>query len=244
MCHRIKTLRTELKILFGISVFSVLIIDLWLNSVPEWFPFGAELGALYYKVCLAFITGLIFYFINVHLESESNKVKTYKYINNKAAKIRQLCDTFIHSLRKIHPVPEGKTFESIDEEITYLSQHINPQNPFQLLGWYDMSFPHFWAAIDFIEKHNKELSRDLLFVKDTIKSDIVEIITDIDDTISGHINLGHGQPSGNTNIDPYSVGIINYKKSCDKLMLTIQEKYKYHQVEYNDKFRRKTKKGN
>ena len=92
--HRIKTLRTELKILFGISVFSVLIMDLWLNSVPEWFPFGAELGALYYKICLAFITGLIFYFINVHLVAESNKVKTYKYINNKAAKIRKLCDMF------------------------------------------------------------------------------------------------------------------------------------------------------
>ncbi|EIT84150.1 hypothetical protein A374_16934 [Fictibacillus macauensis ZFHKF-1] len=234
--HRISTLRKELKFLFIIAIGSVLIIDLWLSNVPEWFPFGAELGALYYKICLAYITGLIFYFINVHLESERSKVKTFKYIHNKVAKIRKLCDTLIQSLRDAYPVPEGTDFKSITEEITFLCNNINPQLPFKFGGWYDMKFDHWFAAIDFIEKENKELTRDLLFVRESIKSDILVILTDIDDNISSAINLRHGQPSGNTDLNTYSYGMTVYQKLCDKLKDSLRDQYKYYQIEYNDSF--------
>jgi hypothetical protein len=234
--HRIATLRKELKILFVIALSSVLLIDLWLIKIPEWFSVGAELGALYYKICLGYITGLIFYFLNVHLESERSKVNTFKYINNKAAKIHRLCNTLIDSLRKVYPVPHETAFSSIDEEISYLSNNINPQHPFKLGGWYNMVFPHWFASIDFIAKENKELTRDLLFVRDSIKSDIIVILTDIDDCITNAINLGHGQPSANTDLEAYSYGMTQYKILCDRLIRTIRETYKYHQIEYEDKF--------
>jgi hypothetical protein len=238
---RINSLQLELKVLFVIASSSILLIDLWLINRPEWFSLGAELGAIYYKLCIGYITGLIFYFINVHLNAERTKVKTYKYINNKAAKIHSLCNTLISSLREAHPVPKGKTFSSLKEELSFLSDNINPQNSFELGGWYNLEFPHWFSAIDFVEKENKELTRDLLFVRDSIKSDVIVILTDIDDCISGHINLGHGQPSGNTDLEPYSQGIIHYKNLCDKLMRTINDQYKNYEDEYNESFRNNNK---
>lgn len=235
--HRIATLRKDLLFLFYIAIGSVLIIDLWPITVPEWL---AKLGTLYYKICLAYITGLIFYFINVHLESERSKVKTFKYIHNKVAKIRKLCNTLIQSLRDAYPVPEGTEFESITEEITFLCNNINPQKPFKLSGVYDMKFDNWFAAIDFIEKENKELTRDLLFVRESIKSDIIVILTDIDDYISSAINLRHGQPSDNTDLEPYCHGITVYQKFCDNLQDTLNDQYKYYQIEHNDSYGNKT----
>lgn len=240
--HRIATLRKELKVIFIIALASVLLIDLWLINIPEWFSFGAELGALYYKVCWAYITGLIFYFINVHLESERLKVKTFKYINNKAAKIHKLNNTLIFSLREAYTIPPDTIFSSIDEEITYLCNHINPQFPFKLGGWYNITFPHWSAGINFIAKENKELTRDLLLVRDSIKSDVLEILIDIEDCIDSHLNFNHGQQnSGNNDLEVYTQGIIQYKKLSDNLMRTISEKYKYHQIEYHDRFSKNNK---
>ncbi|KIL43784.1 hypothetical protein [Jeotgalibacillus campisalis] len=240
--YRIANLRKDLRVLFLTATISVLLIDLWLINVAEWFPYGAELGALYYKICLAYITGFIFYFINVHLESEKTKVKTFKYIHNKHVKIRRLCETLIISLRRASQVPQGKQFDSIEKELEYLCKNINPQNPFVVAGWYNITFDHWFKAIDFIEKENKELTRDLLFVRESIKSDIIIILTDIEECISNYINLSHGQPLGNTDLETYSAGIIQYKRLCDKLDEIMRDKYKYYQVEYQDSFRKKNNK--
>lgn len=236
--HRIKTLRKDLLILFAVSLASILIIDLWLINVPEMFVYGAELGMIYYKICFAYITAFIFYFINVHLQSERTKVKTYKYINNKSAKIHRLCSTLISSLRESCGVPYDISFSSKENEIAILCDYVDPRTPFTLGGWYNTRFPYWQAAADFIASENKELTRDLLFVRDSLDSDIVEILTDIDDCIQNSINLSHGRPSGNSDMEVYSHGIIQYYNLCNKLIKTIREKYKYHSIEYNDKFRR------
>lgn len=236
--HRIASLRTELKILFVIALTSVLIIDIYLINIPEWFTIGAELGSLYYKICLGYITGLIFYFINVHLANEKSKVKTYKYINNKSAKIRRLNITLIQSLRSAYPVTPGTKFLNEEEEISYLSNHINPQSPFTLVLDYNITFPHWFAAIDFIASENKELTRDLLFIRESINSDVIEILTDIDDCIDNHINIGNGRLLGNSDLNVFSKSIIQYKNLSDKLITTINEKYKYYKVEYHENFRK------
>jgi hypothetical protein len=236
--HRVATLRKDLLVLFGISLTSILFIDLWLIKVPEVFGFGAELGGIYYKICLAYITAFIFYFINVHLQSERTKVKTYKYINNKSTKILNLCNVLMYSLRNASGIPSNISFPSKTNEIFILCDYIDPRVPFTLGGWYARTFLHWQAASDFIAEENKELIRDLLFVRDSLDSDIVEILTDIDDCIQNFINLSHGGPSANTDMEVYSYGIIQYYDLCKKLINTIRGKYKYHKIEYHDKSRK------
>lgn len=199
---------------------------------------SAELGIIYYKICFAYITAFIFYFINVHLQSERTKVKTYKYINNKSARIHRLCDTLISSLRDACGIPHNITLSSKENEISIYCDYIDPRQPFTLGGWYGITFQYWQAAAEFIASENKELTRDLLFVRYSLDSDIVEILTDIDDCIQNSINLSHGRPSANSDMEFYSHGIIQYYSLCNKLMKTIREKYKYHSIEYNDKFRR------
>lgn len=237
--HRIKTLRKDLKILFIIAFSSILLIDLWLINIPELFKGAAALGGIYYKICLAYITAFIFYFINVHLQAERTKVKTYKYINNKSAKINRLCNTLISSLRDSCGVPSNIKFSSKENEIAILCDFINPQQSFIFGGWYNRFFDHWFAGFDFIFKENRELTRDLLFVRESLHSDIVEILTDIDDCIQNFINLNHGQATGNTDMEVYSHGIIQYKVLTDKLMKAIREKYEYHRIEYHDSFRKR-----
>lgn len=234
--HRIATVRKDLSIFFVIAVVSILIIDLWLINVPEKIRVGAELGGIYYKICLAYITAFIFYFINVHLQSERTKVKTYKYINNKSVKIHQLCNTLIVSLRSACGIPDDITISVPDKknEISILCDYIDPRVPFTLGGWYDREFPYWQEAAVFIAYQNKELFKDLLFVRDSLDSEIVEILTDIEDCIQNQINFGHGRPKANTDMKVYSSGIINYFNLCDKLKNTIGEKYKFHSIEYID----------
>jgi hypothetical protein len=114
---------------------------------------------------LAYITAFIFYFFNIHLQSERTKVKTYKYINNKSAKIKKLCDTLIVSLREASGISDNITFPDKKTEISNLCDYVDPRVPFTLGGWYDREFPHWQGAAVFIANENKELFRDLLFVR-------------------------------------------------------------------------------
>lgn len=235
--HRLATIRSELKLLFIISVASILVIDLWLINIPEKFPGGAALGGIYYKICLAYITSFLFYFINVHLQSERLKVKSYKYINNKSAKIHRLCQTVIDSLRASSGIPSNISFPSKANEISIICNYVDPRNPFTIGGWYGRTFPHWQGAAEFIAFETKGLISDLLFVRDSLDSDIVEILMDIDDILH-IINISHGRPSANSDMEFYASALIQYQRLCNNLIETIREKYKYHQVEYHQNFRK------
>ncbi|MDA2451408.1 hypothetical protein PDN63_23640 [Bacillus cereus] len=235
--HRIATLRKDLKILFVIAVFSVLIMDLWLINIPEFFSGGAALGSLYYKICLSYITAFIFYFINVHLQNERTKVKTYKYIQNKASKLNYICGLLLNTVRK-----DGSlSLDSSNSELSIyeLCKNINPRKNFHLGGTYNIVFEHWSAGFQFITKESKELIRDLLFIKDTLNSDVLAILTEIDYLLDNSLNIVNGAKLGNEDLTVYSNRIIEYEKLCTQLLDTVDEKYKYHKVEYHEKNNKK-----
>ncbi|MBP1931889.1 hypothetical protein [Ammoniphilus resinae] len=234
--HRIATIRFELKLLFIISVASILVIDLWLINIPERFSGGAALGGIYYQFCLAYITSFLFYFINVHLESERQKVKLIKYINNKSAKINRLCDTVITSIREAAGIPSTIKINK-EYEINIICDYVDPRRPFTIGGWYGRTFHHWQAAAEFIAFETKDYIRDLLFVRDSLDSDVVEILLDIDDILH-IINISHGSPSRNSDMEFYSHSLIEYQKLCQDLIKMIRVKYKFHQDEYRELFRK------
>ena len=237
--HCFSTLRKDLKILFFISLFSILIIDFWLINVNEFFPYGATLGSIYYKICFAYITAFIFYFLNIHLQSERNKIKNFKYINNKCGSIYETTRSLLASLRfanNLTPYQNGNPTLS-EENLNNLCKGVNPRNNFLLYLPYNKQFHQWTECIDFIDKEIKSKIAELLLVRDTLDSEIVVIFSDIDDYLD-RLNISKGANLGNLDITHDSHCIYGLYISTKKLLNIVEKKYKYHQSEYHKNFRK------
>ena len=220
--NRIASLRKDLTILFWIALTSILLLDFWLKNKVEFFPGAHTLGDLYYKLCVSYISAFLFYFINVHLQSEKNKVKTAVYMHNKVEHINEICDNLIRSLRRSYVV--GKDFDDIYEEINYLCKKIDMQSSFYFGGRYRLSFDNWFTGIDFVHKETKELLRDLLLIRDSLNIDVINVLIDIDNCLENFVNRSKGNSTNAQTLEEYSYGITKYKKLCAKLTQTFEEK--------------------
>ncbi len=87
----IKTLRRDISILFIVCFIVIILLDFWLKEVPEWFSGGAKIGELVYRICLAYITSFIFYFLVVHIKTQKDKEAINTYVSKKVYMIIAIC---------------------------------------------------------------------------------------------------------------------------------------------------------
>ncbi|MFP3357600.1 hypothetical protein R0K17_09510 [Planococcus sp. SIMBA_143] len=234
--YRFKELRKDLKTIFVIALAIVLLTDLWLINVPEKFPLGAEIGSLLYKLSLAYITGLIFYFINIHLQAHKNKVNTVNYLQYKTEKIERMIEILLLSMKQATKISNFPEFNKYDDEIEFICRNLNPHDSFFLDGDYGMSFPNWFDAMNFVSKEHKSTVNDLYFIRDSIDSDVLKILLSMDSWIETSVNLPHGQPVPNKDLTVFSLGLTEYRKMTKKLNLIVKQNYKNYHIEYKETF--------
>lgn len=240
--YRILTIRKDLRGIFIIALISILVIDLWLINIPAFFPVLATLGEIYYKICLAYITGFIFYFLNVHLQSEKNKVKTYRYINNKCGNIDSLIICLIASMRLANgQSPRPNAGLNDEEELLTLCKGINPLNKFQLYIPYNRTFTNWSECMIFFSKEIKVVLQELLIVRDTINSELIGVLTDIDEYLD-ELNRLKGTALANKDIAVYFKSIYGLCNSSNELFKVLRTKYYYHQKEYQSNYKKNANK--
>ena len=78
-----KSLRPILWILLFCSIVYIALFELFLLGEPELFRGGNKLGEFLEKLCISYISSLIFYFIVVHYKSYQDKKNVYSYVSRK-----------------------------------------------------------------------------------------------------------------------------------------------------------------
>jgi hypothetical protein len=219
-----KTVRKELRYILYAAVLSVLLFDFWLFYVPSLFPYAYQLGQLWYKICLAYITSFIFYYVNVHIQGERLKSKTMIYVNNKITSIHRSNVDFISS---ISPTLEDEKVTKADY-VTILTK-INPHDKatFKQRG-IDFDYENWFIALDQFYKINKELIHDTLLFKDSINSDVLGILSRIDDNLYNHVNIFKGIPTGNLDLSIIADNLHYQFKLSEILIETFNEKHREH----------------
>lgn len=238
--NKVFAVRSDLLGIFAIALLVILLIDL-VKSTYFQTSFIVRMVDFIYKLCLAYITGFIFYFINVHLQLEKNKLKTFRYINNKFANINFITNCLIASLRIANGQAPYSQNQISEEDLLSLCKGINPSKPFQLYIPYNRTFNHWTECVSFLSMEYKVVIQELLFVKDVLDSELIVVITDIDEYLD-NLNRLKGTMLGNQDISNDATDIYGLYSSNRKLYKVLRTKYKHHEVEYHHNYRRNNSK--
>lgn len=101
-----KKVRIELKTLLLISIVGYFLI-VWLNIFPEIFTGANKVGDFFSKLCIAYTTSFIFYFVVVHIKAERDKENVGEYVAIKLSDIITVGHLYFE------PFLNGKRFEDL-----------------------------------------------------------------------------------------------------------------------------------
>ncbi|PEF92575.1 hypothetical protein COL10_03530 [Bacillus cereus] len=231
--NRFKTVRGGMRVLFYIAVAWVVIYEFYLVNIPEWFPKAAVLGIITDKICFAYITAFIFFFVNVHLSGHAQKVKTYRYVRNKAALIRKVSINLMLNIKKANGLDINNNSTPSKEEYIELCKKVDPRGSLQSVGFLQLQFENWFDYMKFIESETKRLIKDLLFIRESLDTDTIKFLMDIEECLERHVNLTKGIYVGNTSLEHWAEGIHNYIDLCQKLIEHLDKKSKEYSEEYH-----------
>ena len=72
-----------INIFLILSLISIVLKTSLLNDIPELFKWGNEFGDVYTRLCLAYVSSYIFYFLVVHIKKEKDKENINSFIDPK-----------------------------------------------------------------------------------------------------------------------------------------------------------------
>ncbi|TJY42679.1 hypothetical protein E5161_07460 [Cohnella pontilimi] len=233
--NRVTTVRKELLVILIVCFVAIILFDSVLFRIPEWFTTAAIWGEMLYKLCFAYITGFVFYFLNIHLEKERAKVKLYVYIHNKIADIVRLN----HDLMDTIVQASQKTVENYNPSLEEIKQYCLSVNPHQrcAIPRLPFEFNNYFLMIDFVHKDLKRIIDDLISIQANISIDVLELLAKIEDTVDNHVNLFQGVPTANRDLEVIHNGIHQLNGYTNDLYKTFHKKYKSHRWEYEQSYR-------
>lgn len=231
--YRIKTVRQDLFYLFLLAFCSIFLLEFWLFNIPEpkAFTVASELGEIYYKICFAYITAFIFYFLNVHLQSHKSKVKTFSYIENKIRKLHSCRLNLIIALRNAVGEPHKDYNLPSKEEINIMCKKIIPYNPL-VYGQLNLTYTDWYEFFKFLDDETSENIKDLLILKDNLDSEIIRLLTNLDSCVESRLNLTKGLPLGNESLETFSGDIYKYCVIVNELISYLDKNYSVYKKEY------------
>lgn len=232
--NRCKTVNKNLRTIFLIAVVWVLLYDFILVKIPEWFTGASTFGLLARNVSFAFITGFIFFFVNTHLPAHKTKVKTYRYTANKIASLTAFSSGLMRTINLVLGLSIDKDHIS-EEEFNKLCKQINAYSrvSYRVFG-HRVVFDNWYKLFNFLDIETSRVVRDLLLVRDSLDSETLRLVTNIENKVNMFINVGKGNPIGTDNsIAFFADDIFEYRRMCKALTLHLSTEYKPFADEYN-----------
>lgn len=232
--NRCKTVNKNLRTIFLIAVVWVFAYDFILVKIPAWYPFFATLGLLARNVSFAFITGFIFFFVNTHLSSYKTKVKTYRYTANKIASLTALSSRLMLTINSRLDLPLDQDPTS-EEEFKKLCKKINATAPVgYIVMAHSVYFKNWYELFNFLDVETSKIVKDLLLVRESLDTETLRLVTNIENKVNMFINMGKGNPIGPGNsLESFADDIFEYRRMCKALTLHLSTEYKSIQQEYN-----------
>ena len=122
--------RKELRILFLLSITSILSIELILKDIQVVYQYQYEIGVIYLKICYSFLASFLFYYLVVHLPKERKRVKGFRFIASKIVSINfTINDVILKTYRITNPTIRYVSYPINQEDITEKCKILNPSLP-------------------------------------------------------------------------------------------------------------------
>ena len=83
----IASVRPAINAIFLGAVVSIIVMEGWLNSIPEIVSWGSKFGEVYFKICLSIISSYVFYFIVVHIKTVQDKENIGQFVSGKVRNV-------------------------------------------------------------------------------------------------------------------------------------------------------------
>lgn len=202
---RVKGLRLELKIIFVISVFSILSIEFLLNKYPAKYQWQYDFGVIWLKLSYSYLSAFIFYYIVVYLPKERKRVRTFVLINDN---ILGVCDTITIILETLHKQTD-KSLTKYPTEYTQsmiydICKKVHPNNTVIVDILDKRQFENTYTFMTYYIDRIKELIRVLIVFYDILDDNIVSNIAYI------HSNIDRMSLIDLTKFGNKSIGIYGY----------------------------------
>lgn len=232
---RFKTVNKTLTHILYAAIALVVVHDFILVNIPEWFPTASTIGTLVRNICFAYVTGYIFYVLNAHLSTHKAKVKTYRYTANRMAVLDDLSINLILSLKYSLGMPNSNYDVPPLDDVKQWCNQIHAHNPTKLHTFgFTNSFTNWFELFNFLDKQTNQAVRDLLLLKDTLDSETLRLLTNIDNCAVMFLNKSKGVPfntRANT-LQSWDFFIHEYRQMCHELMVHFKEEYEPYKKEY------------
>ena len=184
-----KSVRREIKFAFSISVFSILLIEVWFKNYASPTNLFYVIGDIYLKVCYSIIPTTVFFFINQHFPKETRNVKTNRYITNKLVSVSNELSWLVESLGI-------KDNDLSEEQILRVCEKINPAS--SVVELRTLKFPNWREYLKFKTAKINRLLYDVLVLNPTIETEILGHIVNMLDALDKFYYLdNHNVSLGN-----------------------------------------------
>lgn len=229
--RRFMTTNRIMRWILAFALAWVLLRDFWLVNILVKYKPLAVTGTLFRNLSFAYITAFIFYFLNVHLQNYKLKVRTFRYIKNKCVRLQALSINLILSLEESAGAVHIGYQKPPKEYVKNLCAKIHPLQPMKY-SELEISFDNYYLLFDFIDLETKKLVKDLLMVKDSLDSEMMMLLTFIEDCAEKDLNYSSGFAFQSHNLEFYSRPIYEYRSLCEDLINCLDKNYEYYQKEY------------
>lgn len=180
MLHYLKTVRREINLLVIAALLLLLLKVLWLNSIPQLFHWGAELGEIVDRLCASILSSYLFFLIVVHLKSEKDKEAVNPYVSSRVRQIVGDCQALLTEFSKVSAIELNlDRLESKDIENAF--KKIDPKGQAPLILGFNGPVAN-WLQLMIFRRIRTAESIEKLFRKITfLDSQLVQHLANIDD---------------------------------------------------------------
>ncbi len=172
---------------FAFAIFFILLYDFWLLEIPEKINGGHKLGSILYKVCFAFVTSYIFYFVNIQLKKKDDKKNISPYLAKKTHLIIQRTKNLFSEIGTVSgkkfqiPYPDETDLNGACKLISPNSnarmvKEVHGENPYLVpLNWIEYFFNYYQEVNEAIQK--------IFILMPHLEPKHIKILNEIDESI-------------------------------------------------------------
>ena len=213
----ITSVRPAINIVLLFAIVSIVIMEGWLNSIPELVSWGSEFGEVYFKICLSIISSYVFYFIVVHVKSVQDKENIGVFVSGKVRNVIGDYKSQINELKKAaNNTSESEYLEK--GEIESIFKSINPKSQAPLLLGGLGNYANWLQYLDYHKSRSQGFIQKVFIKMPFLETELVSLLAKIDDCTHFMV-LGHtaNRQLNNTDMEAWASGFYDYALLCKEL---------------------------
>ena len=192
-------------------------MEAYLLEMPEVIPWGSEFGAVFYKLCLSIMASYLFYFIVVHLKSQSDKENINAFVASKSFRVVGEYQSQIKAIQKEANANSDTDYPE-KSDIENMFKAINPKSDAPLgLGQHG-GHANWMQYMSYHNNRTQSLVKKVFVKMPFLDSKLVRLLAEIDDCT--HFSVIEATISfqfNNTDLSAWASSFYEYSIKCKEL---------------------------